>query len=172
VKFMQRALRFAVALTLGVLVSSTSRAQSKDDIAKQFFGTWRLISFSQRLADGTIRQSPQTAGYLIYTDTNHVCYMNMDPYRPKWKSPAAPTESEMTSAFNGFGAYCGPFEIHGSEGFVLHHHQIDRAPNSVGTIAKRWFTFQGPNRLTLRIDAAELSPPVLESTLVWERVQK
>jgi hypothetical protein len=35
-----------------------------------------------------------------------------------------------------------------------------------------WFTFDGPDRVTLRIDPPELTPPVVESLLVWERVRR
>jgi hypothetical protein len=42
----------------------------------------------------------------------------------------------------------------------------------IGRTRKRWFTFQGPDRVALRMDPSELSPPVVESTLVWERVRK
>jgi hypothetical protein len=96
---------FVVALAIGPL-TSTPPVQSQDGVAKQFVGTWRLVSWPQRLADGTTRRSPQSVGYIIYTDNNHVCYVNMDPNRPKWKSPTAPTESEEMSAMRGFGAYC------------------------------------------------------------------
>ena len=33
-------------------------------------------------------------------------------------------------------------------------------------------TFQGKNRMSLRIDTPELTAPVVESTLIWERVMK
>ena len=39
-------------------------AQSRDEaaIARQFVGMWRLVSYQQRLADGTLRQSPLSVG--------------------------------------------------------------------------------------------------------------
>jgi hypothetical protein len=39
-------------------------------------------------------------------------------------------------------------------------------------VRKRWFTFDGPNRLSLKIDTPVLIPPIVESTLRWERVTK
>ena len=50
--------------------------------------------------------------------------------------------------------------------------EIERIPNFVGRARKRWFTFQGPNRVSLRIDTPELTSPVVESILTWERVVK
>jgi len=152
------------------LLNGTSYAQSQDEIAKQFVGMWRLVSWPERLADGTTRQDPKSVAYIIYTDTGHMCYVNMDPNRPRWKSAAAPTPEEALSGITGLGAYCATVEIHAKEGFVIHHVEIDAVPNTVGTDRKRWFTFQGPNRLSLRTD-----PPTagtVESTLIWERVVK
>jgi hypothetical protein len=101
-----------------------------------------------------------------------MCFVSMNPNRPKWKSATEPTESEAVSGINGFSAYCAKVEIHASEGFVLHHVEIEKVPNNIGMTRKRWFTFDGPNRVTLRQDSAELAPPLVENTLVWERVTK
>jgi hypothetical protein len=159
------------------------QAPSQDDssVAKQFIGMWRLVSWPQRLADGTINQNPLSTGYIIYTDTSpvHMCYVGMDPNRPKWglrgKNPFsggyAPTSEEVATAFRGSAGYCSTVEVHAQEGFVLHHIEIDKNPNLVGLTRKRFFTFDGPNRVSLRIDPAELPPPVVDSTLVWERIR-
>ena len=58
-----------------------------------------------------------------------------------------------------------------NEGFVLHHVEVAVRPNLVHVTRKRWFTFEGPNRVTLRIDPSELTPPTVEGTVIWERVQ-
>ena len=171
---MKRKVALTVVLALGALSSASfhALAQSQDDIAKQFVGMWRLVSWTQRLADGTTRQNPQSVGYIIYTDTNRMCVVAMDPNRPKWKSETAPTDAEAMSAIRGLLAYCATVEIYSKEGFVLHHVEIEKVPNRVGLKRKRWFTFQGPNRVALRVDTPELTAPVVESTLIWERVEK
>jgi hypothetical protein len=145
-------------------------ARGDDDLA-QFIGMWRLVSWEQRLADGTTRQAPNSVGYIVYTDVGRMCYVGMNPNRPKWKS-LTPTESEALSGIVGMGAYCALVELHAREGFVLHHVDIERVPNNVGIVRKRWFTFDGINRLTLKVDARELIPPIVESTLTWERITK
>ena len=170
---------------IGIWLTHAARfdvqAQSQDDaaIARQFVGMWRLVSWPQRLADGTTRQNPQSAGYIIYTDTGRMCYVSMNPNRPKWNLEGrvsargyTPTAEEAISGITGLGAYCATVEIHAREGFVLHHVEIERVPNLVGRARKRWFTFEGPNRIALRVDPSENNPPVVESTLIWERVQK
>jgi hypothetical protein len=142
-------------------------------IAKQFVGMWRLVSWVHRLDDGTTRHDPKSVAYFIYTETNHVCYVAMNPRRYDWKSATTPTPEEMVSGLgnNGFYAYCATVEVHPKEGFIILHLEIDKSPNMVGSTRKRWFTFEGPNRVALRIDPSENSLPVVESNLIWERVQ-
>ncbi len=159
-------------LVLGMF-ASPALAQTQDAVAKQFIGMWRLVSWPQRLADGTTRQDPRSVAYIVYTESGHMCSVGMAPNRQPWASETAPTGAEAIAAMGGVGlyAYCAKVEIHAAEGFVLHHVEIDKSPNLVGRTRKRWFTFQGPNRVALRIDTPELAPPVVESTLIWERVQ-
>jgi hypothetical protein len=93
--------------------------------------------------------------------------------RTPWKSLNSPTPDEALAAMGvPYNAYCARVEIHAAEGFVMHRVEVDKSPNMIGRTRKRWFTFQGPNRLALRMDPAELNPPVVESTLLWERVQE
>ncbi len=167
---MKKMIAISMLLAFGLL-NSTSYAQSQGDIARQFVGMWRLVSWPQRLADGTTRQNPQSVAYLIYTDTGHMCYVGMTPSRPKWKSVYAPTPEEaLSAAYPGAEGYCSTVEIHAKEGYLIHHIEIDTIPNAVDTDRKRWFTFQGPNRVSLRTDPPQ--PGFVESTLIWERVVK
>jgi hypothetical protein len=169
---MKKMVTLSIFLLFGPL-SNTSRAQSQDDIAKQFAGMWRLVSNPQRLADGTTRQGLNSVAYVFFdTDASHMCFVSMNPNRPQWKSEPAPTPEEGLSAIRGFGAYCATVEIHPKEGFIVRQYEIDQIPNAVGRTTKRWYTFQGTNRMSLRIDTPELNSPVVESTLIWERVVK
>jgi hypothetical protein len=93
----------------------------------------------------------------------------MDPSRPTWT--ADPTEAEELTAFRGLGAYCATVELNTNEGFVIHHVEIAKGPNAVGIERKRWFEFDGPDRLNLRVEPTENVPPLVESALVWERVK-
>ncbi len=169
---MKKAFAWSMLAVLGQF-DSASRAQSQDDVTRQFAGMWRLVSSQQRLADGTTRQSSNSIAYAFFdTEVSHMCYLNMNSDRPRWKSEAAPTLDEGLSAVKGFSAYCATVEIHAKEGFLLRHYELNLNPNAVGKATKRWYTFQGTNRLTLRLDTPELKPPVVESTLIWERVGK
>ena len=163
-----------LAALLGVIaMSDGAGAQSTTDVARQFIGTWRLVSWTQRLADGTTRPDPRNVGYLIYSDAGYMCYGSMAANRQPWASDSQPTGAEAVATMGApYNAYCARVEVHAAEGFVLHHVEVDKSPNMIGRTRKRWFTFQGPNRVALRMDPSELTPPVVESTLLWERVQK
>jgi hypothetical protein len=159
-------------LLVFALLNSTSRAQSQDDIAKQFAGMWRLVSNPQRLTDGTTREGPNTVGYAFFdANAGRMCFLSMNPKRPPWKSESTPTAEEGLSAIRGFGAYCATIEIHANEGFMVRHYEINQTPNAVGRTTKRWYAFQGTDRMLLRVDASELNPPLAENTFVWERVK-
>ncbi len=165
----------AIVVILGTMNGATT-ARAQGDVAQQFVGTWRLISYTQRLADGTTRQGPTSEGFIIYTDTDYMCSVSMDPGRPKWQlsSPFGVTTngSEALSAIRGSDGYCSRVEVHANEGVVLHHVEAAVRPNLVGVTRKRSFVFEGPNRVALSIDASELTPPVVDGTLIWERVVK
>jgi hypothetical protein len=167
-------MKTAIASILLVLIqlSGQSRAQSTDDVARQLAGMWRLVSNPTRLADGTTRQG-SNIGYAFFDATgSHMCFLTMNPDRPAWKSETAPTPEEGLTALRGISAYCATLEIHAKEGFMDRRYDINQNPNAVGRATRRWYSFQGPDRLTLRVDAAELRQPVVETLFVWERVTK
>ncbi len=147
-------------------------AERRVPAAPAFAGMWRLAARTQRLADGTSRPHPLSAAYLVYVDSTRMCYVATDPRRPKWASNAGPTAAEAVSTLAGLYAYCGTVEVHRTEGFVVHHVEIDKIPNVVGRSLRRWFTFETPDRLRLRVDSAELTPPVIADELLWERVAR
>ena len=144
---MKKMVAISMLLAFGLLNSMSYAQSQQDDIAKQFVGMWRLVSWPQRFADGTMRQAANSVAYIVYTDTGHMCYVAMNPNRPRWKSENAPKPEEALSGIMGLGAYCATVEIHAKEGFVVHHVEIEKNPNLVGRARKRWFTFQGTNQI-------------------------
>lgn len=167
---------FLSVVSLSLLIGGTwfeTHAQPQDDVsvARQLVGTWRLVSWTSRLSDGTTKQEPWRVGYLIYSSGNRMCATLMDPDRPKWKSDTSPTPEEAKSSMNGFIAYCSKVEVHAAEGFVLHYVEIAQSPNLIGRNRRRGFKFDGPNRLILQIDKSELPSRVVESALIWDRVE-
>jgi hypothetical protein len=146
---------------------------SKENSTPGILKAARTSPYPQRLADGTTREGANSVAYAMFdSNATHMCFISMNPNRPRWKSEAAPTPEEGSSAIKGFGAYCGTVEIHAKEGFIVRNYEINQSPNAVGQVTKRWYKFEGANRMSLRIDPSELAAPVVENTLIWERVVK
>jgi hypothetical protein len=164
-----------LALMMVMLLGSASLVKAQAEGAGRFklIGTWRLISATQRMDDGSQRPDPQPGpsgvGYIIYTATGQMCALLANPDRPKWRAEKSPTEAELRSAMDGLVAYCGTYEVNEKEGYVLHHIEFDRIPNLAGTDRKRLFKIAG-KRLTLR--PSPPPPGIKEWTVEWERVGK
>src|SRR4051812_44549369 len=169
---MNRTIMWSVLLAL-TTISRPSRAQSTEDIVGKLSGMWRLVSNPQRLGDGTTRHGANgvaNIGYAFFDATgSHMCFLMMSPNRPLWAGAVA-TPEEGLAALRGISAYCATLEIHAKEGFMDRRYDINQNPNAVGRVTRRWYTFQGPDRMTLRVDAAELTEPVVETLFIWERV--
>jgi hypothetical protein len=161
-------------LAAAIVMPAISGAQSADNAAtaQRFVGMWRLVSWTQKLADGTTRPSPMDQGYIFYSDAGRMCAVIMDSKRTKWAPGAPKTIEDAMARSTGQVSYCARVEVNAKEGFVLHHVDVERNPSVVGTVRKRWFTFETPDRLSLKVDRAELGGATQESTLVWERLRK
>jgi len=158
----------ARVLIAALLVAAASRASAQGIDPKALIGAWQLVSWETTQADGTVRKSPMSVGSLIYSDSGRMCGVLMDPTR---KTPSRPpTDEDIRAAYNGIVAYCGTYEVDAKAGFVIHHVDLEKSPANIGINRKRWFALEG-NRLSLKIDAAELPATQKESRLVWERVR-
>ncbi len=154
--------------------SQASWAQKPVSKTSKLVGTWRLVSASQQMTDGTTRPDPQPGphgkGYIIYSDAGIMCALLANPDRPNWNSIPMPTNAELSSAMGGLVAYCGTYEVNERDGYVVHHIEVDRVPNLAGTDRKRFFTLSG-NRLFLHP-----APPLPDNVNVWtvefERVKR
>jgi Lipocalin-like domain len=163
-----------VCAAIAVLAAISARGQvseSDREALSRLVGVWSLVDWEETLSDGSTRKHPVTEGRIIYTDLGEMCAVVMDPNRPHWAS-ASPTPEEALAGMNSgvFYAYCARAEVHAAEGYALHRTFIDKIPNNVGAVRKRWFEFLGPDRIQLLIDPGELRAPVVRSQLIWERV--
>ena len=138
---------------------------------EKFIGAWKYVSAVEQYADGTTKPQPRYGengvGYIIYSAKSKMCVMIMDAKRPKWASKKEPTEAELRSTVNGLMAYAGTYEVNEDEGFVVHHIEVDLAPNRVGTAPKRYYIFE-ENRLILR-PVEPLPKDVIDYRITWER---
>jgi hypothetical protein len=109
-----------LALGIGVLMSAAleSIAAPPEPVAASFVGTWRLVSTTQRLADGSQRANPlfgpNGQGYLMYTGT-HMCAVLIRPDRPQWGSEETPSEQEVRTKLPDVGG-CREIEKGGNGG--------------------------------------------------------
>ena len=170
---MKKVVSSLVCLVLGGVLALL-HGQSAGSLHAQLVGTWRLVSSTQKLADGTVRPDPQTGpkgvGYLIYTESGRICVVVGNPERSRWQAAAAPTQAELRNAFDGLVAYAGTYEVNEAEQYVVHHIEVDRVPNLSGVDRKR-FCSVSANRLILR-PAPPLPKGVADWTIVWERAGK
>jgi len=168
-----KAIACVVILILTQLSTEVRGQSNGGDAARQLAGMWRLVSNPQRLDDGTTRQGANSTGYAFFDATgHHMCFMAMNPKRATWKNEASPTPEEGLAALRGINSYCATIEINARDGFMDRRYEISQNPNIVGKPSRRWYSFQGPDRMTLRVDAAELTKPVVETLFIWERVTK
>ena len=98
----------AVAALLPLSGQSAAAAESA---ASRFVGTWRLVSATQQMTDGSVRPDPDLGthprGYLTYTSTGRVCVTIGSGDRPLWADGAHPTPAEASAIFANMVAYCG-----------------------------------------------------------------
>lgn len=143
-----------------------------DEAARKFHGAWKFISSIQTMEDGSRKPVPSYGlsgvGNIIYTPEGRMMVFIMNPARPRFASPAHPTEAELRAAVKGFLAYGGRYEVNAAEGYVLHHVDLEPSPNRVGITLKRFFTFTD-NRLVLKA-APPLPAGVVEYAITWERL--
>lgn len=163
---------------VGFFGDSPSVAPSKASAAEpggaaQLVGTWRLVSATERMKDGTERPDPnvgaQGRGYIVYTATGQVCAMLGNSQRARWAVGDQPSAAEASAIPQNLVAYCGAYSVDEAGGFVVHHVEIDLSPNRAGTDRKRYFKID-KDRLVLSA-APPLPDGVQALTITWERVR-
>jgi len=140
-------------------------------IRDRFIGVWELVSAEYRSVDGSTRAyppaGPRGKGYLIYTADGHMCVELMNPDRPKWKDFSSPTETEKISAFDGFSAYCGTYEIEEAKNVIYHLADVARRPDVVGARVPHPYTFRDG---LLTFSNKVTSDPAAESYVItWRK---
>jgi hypothetical protein len=70
-----------------------------------------------------------------------MCAQLMNPDRPAWMEAGHPTDAEKTSAFDGFFAYCGKYEVDEAKHVMIHLPEVASWPGFVGSNRHRPYTF-------------------------------
>jgi hypothetical protein len=156
------------------LVPLRSDQPASRSLKKQFFGTWKLVSWKIEQANGELIDSPlgpNPLGWIMYQPGGRVCVALMRPDRPKFASDklTEATPEEVETAFEGYISYCGSYEVNEQERFVIHRLQLSWFPNWVGTEQKRFFEFGG-DRLTLRTPPLTVLGEPQVHSLIWQRL--
>ncbi len=136
-----------------------------------FVGTWRLLSYEVRRADGEVRypwgQDP--VGLLMYSEEGYVSVAMMSANRPRFaaKDIKRGTIEEKVAAVDTYISYCGRYEVQGDT--VIHHVEVCLFPNWIGNDQKRTFEFDG-DRLLLSTEPIAVGEMNWTGHLIWERI--
>jgi len=128
--------RLLVIAALLVCIGLTY-AQSEAELRDSISGTWKLVSATHFVKDGTTRPypnfGPNGKGFLMYTREGYMCADLANPDRPKWKDGDSPTPEEKVAAGGGTFAYCGRYEIGVKGQRLIHLPEIATDPGYVGS---------------------------------------
>ena len=142
-------------------------------IREQLIGTWRLISVCAiRQSDGEVKHpfGKRSVGQLMYDSIGNMSVVIMRPERPRSSinDKFQATTGEIKSAFEGFEAYFGAYEIDDEKEVVIHHIEGSSFPNWEGTAQTRFVELSG-NQLTLKTPPLPYRDATFTWKLVWER---
>lgn len=98
----------------------------------RLIGTWRLVSFEVRRANGEVYHpmGQGLVGLLLYGADGHMSVQLMSPDRPRFVTPAygAGDDADWAKAARGYFAYAGRFTVDEAAPAVTHH--VEMALNS------------------------------------------
>ena len=140
---------------------------------EKFVGTWKLVSFEFRRSDGAVSyplgQNP--AGMIMYDAEGHMSGHVMRRERASFASgdPLLGSAEEVRTAFEGYMAYCGSYDVNELKGTIAHILDCSLLPDWVGTIQTRFFQFS-ENRLLLTTPPLMLGGHQQIVHALWERM--
>jgi hypothetical protein len=134
-------------------------------------GTWRLISFQGRNANGDCRPAlgENAQGLLVYTADGHMIAILSEAGRRPFNSRdvRGGTPEEALAAVNSYVSYSGRYEVDGDT--VTHHVELSLFPNWVGEDQTRRLRIT-EDKLILNTPAFSVSGSEWTFELIWERV--
>jgi hypothetical protein len=125
-------------------------------VRERLIGTWNLVSYETRDADGRVgRPYGDAVGRINYDAAGHMSGQVMRPNRGS------------ADAFAGYIAYFGTFDVDPDERRVVHHVRGALAPAWVGGDQVRGVRFDG-ERLVLSTETRK-GDRTIHHELTWER---
>jgi lipocalin-like protein len=131
-------------------------------------GTWRLISWEFRDAEGYVSypMGRDASGYLTYTPDGYMWATVMNPHRPAFASQdmRKGTTEEKVAAFDTYTSYFGTYEVRRDT--IIHHVRSCLYPNWVGGDQERFVTWEG-TRLRLSTSPMLIDGASRTAHLLW-----
>ncbi len=134
-------------------------------------GTWRLVSWQNRSADGRISYplGEDAAGYIMYNADGYMFVAIMRRDRPAFAAADlfGGSTHEKARAADAYVPYCGRYEFRGQT--VVHHVELSLFPNWVGADQERLVEF-AEDRLILSTRPTLFGGSQQTARLTWERL--
>lgn len=138
------------------------------NLTEQFIGSWSLISWTARSADGELTHpfGEDAVGRIMYDGSGQMAALLMRRERTAFASdrPQETTLEECEAAFREYFSYYGSFTVQAAAGRVTHHVVASLHPNWVGQDQERDFHFSDKT-LTLSF----VNTDGIKHELVWEK---
>ena len=156
------------AIVTGALLLLTSSGAGDEKL----WGTWRLVSFTRRLAESgettdVFGKGPQ--GFISYGRDGRMLVLIVRSGRPKPTDMAKVNDEERAELFKTMIAYGGTYTFDGTS--VTHHIDISANENWTGTDQIRNVKFDGRRLvLTTNPQPSSYDGKVGVGVLTWERV--
>jgi Lipocalin-like domain len=154
----------------GVFTMTSEAVGQMQSFKQQLVGTWSLIAWEQKKADGTIvkRYGPDPKGIAFFDTDGRYIITVMKSDRPKYTSNAlwqgSPEENKETA--DGTITYFGTYSTNEADSSIAIHIEGSSFPNWNGTEQKR-FVAIAEDRLTLTV-----RPPTGDIVdVIWKRAK-
>ena len=134
-----------------------------------FVGEWRLVSHEFKTSEGRIiyPYGDDPIGQVMFDGAGNFAAQIMRRDRPVFESER-PTDEEVRSAYGGYMAYFGRYEIDEEKKMLTNHVEGALNPAWVGGLQIRYFEIDG-NRMTLRTAPIGTGEVTVTGKLLWER---
>jgi hypothetical protein len=134
-------------------------------------GTWRLVSWQNRSAEGRINYplGEDAVGYIMYNADGYMFVAIMRRDRPMFAAADlfGGSAQEKARATDAYVSYCGRYEFRGET--VVHHVELSLFPNWIGADQERLVEF-AEDRLILSTRPTLFGGSQQTARLIWERL--
>jgi hypothetical protein len=139
-------------------------------VKERLVGSWTLLSYATEHPDGTTgKPYGEAVGRLNYDALGNMAGQVMRPNR----IPVAPGQwgtQEVRSAYAGYIAYFGTYEVNDAGDTVVHHVEGALNPGWVGGRQVRRLRFDG-DLLVLSTDVLKAGA-LVRHTLTWKKLER